>query len=86
MGVPLNHWFRTGALREHSLEMLSPRRVVERGYFRAEFVEQLFTGELPRWTFGRNRTGEILWMLLAVEQWHRIFVDGGWRDRLEVGS
>jgi asparagine synthase (glutamine-hydrolysing) len=82
MGVPLNHWFRTGALREHSMEMLSRERVLERGYFQPDFVERLFTGALPSHTFGRNRTGEILWMLLAVEQWHRLFVDGGWRDRM----
>ena len=84
MGVPLNHWFRTGDLREHSMDMLSRERLIDRGYFQPDFVEALFTGSLPHRTFGRNRTGEILWMLLAVEQWHRLFVDGGWRKRMEA--
>ena len=79
MGVPLNHWFRSGPLREHALELLSRDRLLDRGYFCPDFVQSLFTGELPAKMYGRNRTGEILWMLLAVEQWHRIFVDGEWR-------
>lgn len=76
MGVPLNHWFRATALREYTHDILRSQRARERGYFHQSFVDDLLQQHPPDYVFGRDRTGELLWMLLAVELWHRVYVDG----------
>lgn len=76
MGVPLNHWFRNTELREYTHDILRSKRAKERGYFNHGFVEGLLRRKPPSYAFGRDRTGELLWMLLAVELWHRVYVDG----------
>lgn len=75
MGVPLNHWFARTALKDFARDVLLSRRALHRGYFRRQCVETLLRGEMPRHSFGQNRSGELLWMLLAVELWHRVYVD-----------
>ncbi len=76
MGVPLNHWFRKTPLRRYAREILGSARARERGLFQQAFVDNLLAGELPLGHIGRDRTGELLWMILAVELWHRVYVDG----------
>lgn len=75
MGVPLNHWFRRTELRDFAYDMLTSKQARERGYFRGKCVRRLLKGKMPKNAFGQERTGELLWMLLAVELWHRVFVD-----------
>lgn len=79
MGVPLNHWFRQTALKGYAHDVLGSERARSRGYFRQSFVDDLLAGKPPEYGFGRNRCGELLWMLLAIELWHQVFVDGGAR-------
>ncbi|MEZ4223579.1 MAG: asparagine synthase-related protein [Polyangiaceae bacterium] len=79
MGVPLNHWFRKTALRSYTRDILGSERARQRGYFRPEFVSLLLSGSQPESHVGRDRSGELLWMLLAVELWHRVYVDGDMR-------
>lgn len=76
MGVPLNHWFRREPLRGYTREVLLSPRARSRGYFDMKFVERLVAGKSPAHAVGRDRGGELLWMLLAIELWHRVFVDG----------
>jgi asparagine synthase (glutamine-hydrolysing) len=76
MGVPLNHWFRKTRLREYTRDILSSERARHRGYFRQGFVDLLLDGDGPPDRFSRDRTGEMLWMLLAIELWHRVFLEG----------
>lgn len=76
MGVPLNHWFRREPLRGYTREVLLSPRARARGYFDMGFVERLVAGKPPAHAVGRDRGGELLWMLLAIELWHRVFVDG----------
>lgn len=76
MGVPLNHWFRREPLRGYTREVLLSPRARARGYFDMGFVERLVAGKPPANAVGRDRGGELLWMLLAIELWHRVFVDG----------
>ncbi|PRQ03119.1 asparagine synthetase B family protein [Enhygromyxa salina] len=76
MGVPLNHWFRKTRLREYTRDILTSQRARDRGYFQPTFVESLLHEEGPPQQFSRDRSGEMLWMLLAIELWHRVFVDG----------
>ena len=75
MGVPLNHWFQKTKLRDFAHDLLLSRKAVGRGYFSRKCVKNLLKGEMPRTAFGQDRSGELLWMLLAVELWHRVFVD-----------
>lgn len=76
MGVPLNHWFRRTALGPFAADILRSTKARQRGYFRQEFVDSLLDDKPMPHALGRDRTGEMLWMLLAVELWHRVFVDG----------
>ena len=76
MGVPLNHWFKKTRLRQFTRELLRSKRSVERNLFQRSFVETLLAGDLPAGHLGRDRSGELLWMLLAIELWHRVFIDG----------
>jgi len=75
MGVPLNQWFRRTALRDYTFDLLTSRSAIERGYFDPAFVRRLLRGNMPRKAIGQDRSGELLWMLLAVELWHKVFID-----------
>ena len=76
MGVPLNHWFKFTALRDYSHDLLTSKRARARGYFEPKFVDALLAGKGPEHAIGQYRGGELLWMLLAIELWHRVYVDG----------
>jgi asparagine synthase (glutamine-hydrolysing) len=76
MGVPLNHWFKVTRLRDVAMDLLGSTRARARGYFQPRFVADLLGGKGPENNIGQNRSGELLWMLLAVELWHRVYVDG----------
>ncbi len=77
MGVPLNHWFRREPLRGYTREVLLSPQARTRGWFDMHFIERLVAGKVPPTMVGRDRSGELLWMLLAIELWHRVFVDRG---------
>lgn len=76
MGVPLNHWFRKTPLKRYTRDILGSARARERGLFQQQFVDTLLAGHSPLGHLGRDRGGELLWMLLAIELWHRVYVDG----------
>jgi len=84
MGVPLNHWFRKTSLREYSFDLLTSQRAASRGYFRRPFVERLLRGDGPPNTIGKDQSGELLCMLVMIELWHQVFVDGGYARRAEL--
>ena len=75
MGVPLNHWFLRTELRDYAHDLLLSRRSRERGYFNRKLVRRLLNGQMPENAIGQNRSGEMLWMIMAVELWHQVFVD-----------
>ena len=68
--VPLAPWF-LGPLRPFVRETLLSDRSLSRGYYRPEVlrrvVEDHFNGKVDR--------GRSIWSLLAIELWHRMFVD-----------
>ena len=80
MGVPLSDWFRSSVLREYATDLLLSPCALGRGYFRPEFVRALLQGEGVPGAIGHNRSGELLWMLLAIELWHRVYVDRAGQD------
>ena len=69
--VPLTPWLK-GPLRGFVRETLLGARALGRGYFRPEVLTRLVDDHLE----GRVDRGRSLWTLLALEMWHRLFVDG----------
>lgn len=69
-GAPLEIWLQ-GPLREQICDVLTARRVRERGVFNVEFVEWLKRG-----FFGEHRElGYQLYHVFLFETWMRLFVD-----------
>jgi asparagine synthase (glutamine-hydrolysing) len=69
--VPLTPWLK-GPLAGFVRETLLGERALGRGYFRPEVITRLVEDHLE----GRVDRGRSLWTLLALEMWHRLFVDG----------
>ena len=55
-----------GELREIDGNLLSSAAIRRQGYFRAEYVEQLWQEHQAR----RRNHRKLLWMLLAFQLWH----------------
>ena len=72
--VPMGQWLR-GEARELCRDLLSPASVRRRGVFAPPAVQRL----LVEHDTGRADHGAVLWALLGVEIWHRLFVDEGAR-------
>jgi len=68
--MPISVWFRKEA-RSFVRDMLSGRAFRERGLFNSTYVEQL----LDEHDTGHADHGNLLWGLLGVELWHRLFID-----------
>jgi asparagine synthase (glutamine-hydrolysing) len=68
--VPLDRWFK-GELHAMALDVLLDATARNRGYFRPEAVNRLLN-EHER---GIGRHHAKLWALLALELWHRMFLD-----------
>jgi asparagine synthase (glutamine-hydrolysing) len=69
--VPVGAWFR-GPMRGLLQDLLLHPRAVGRGLFDEAVVRQLVSSHVA----GVARHDERLWLLLNLELWHRIFVDG----------
>lgn len=73
-GIPVASWIREDRrMREMARDVLLSSRTDQRGYFRRQFVEELFRmndveTESPYY-------GDTLWTFLVMELWHRQFVD-----------
>jgi asparagine synthase (glutamine-hydrolysing) len=70
-GLPIGEWFRR-ELRSYVQAVLLDKRCIDRGYFKKDAIQQL----LDEHIFGRVDHGYRLWILLNLELWHRIFIDG----------
>jgi asparagine synthase (glutamine-hydrolysing) len=68
--MPTSLWFRKEA-RTFVRDVLSPARLRHRGLFDSFFVEKL----LSEHEKGFADHGSLLWGLLNVELWHRLFLD-----------
>jgi asparagine synthase (glutamine-hydrolysing) len=67
---PLSGWFRREA-RSFVRDLLSPSTIRRRGLFDPRFVQQL----LDEHETGAANHGSLLWGLLGVELWQRVFLD-----------
>ena len=72
-GIPVSTWLKSDRrLRELAHDSLLSSRAFGRGYFKRDFIEDLFrkheSDDTPYY-------GDTLWTFLALELWHRQFVD-----------
>lgn len=72
-GIPVSTWMKSDKrMRELSRDTLLSSRAFGRGYFRRQFIEDLFRRhEQDDSTY----YGDTLWTFLALELWHRQTVD-----------
>lgn len=68
--VPVGEWFKN-ELAEFSRELLASPRFVGRGLFDPEYV----SGMLNQHQNGKNNFTRELRALIAIEMWHRLFID-----------
>lgn len=68
--VPLTRWF-TGPWRGLIAELLLSERCLERGYYDPDALRGVVRDHLER----RVDREQGIWLLLALELWHRLFVD-----------
>jgi asparagine synthase (glutamine-hydrolysing) len=72
-GIPVATWLKSDRrMRELSRDTLLSPRAFERGYFRREFIEDLFRKQEAD---DSTYYGDMLWTFLALEFWHRQVVD-----------
>jgi asparagine synthase (glutamine-hydrolysing) len=73
-GLPIGVWLRTDPkLHTWVRDVFSDPRTYQRGYFRRDFIEQLFVN------MQQDNTpyfGDLLWTFLMLELWHRRHVEG----------
>jgi asparagine synthase (glutamine-hydrolysing) len=69
-GVPLGEWLRS-SLKELMLDSVLSDRALARGYFRPAALREMVDSQLA----GSDRFKYLLWDLLLLERWHRIFID-----------
>jgi asparagine synthase (glutamine-hydrolysing) len=73
-GIPVAGWMKSDPrMRELLHDTLLSARALERGYFRREFIADLFR---KHETEGASTYyGDTLWTFLTLELWHRQMVD-----------
>ena len=67
--IPVAKWL-VGDLRELAGDLLSPAAIHRQGYFRAEYVQQLWQEHQAR----RRDHRKLLWTLLAFQLWHSTYM------------
>jgi asparagine synthase (glutamine-hydrolysing) len=72
-GIPVATWLKSDRrMRELARDALLSTRAFGRGYFKPAFIEELFRKhELDETSY----YGDTIWTFLALELWHRHFVD-----------
>src|SRR5205814_463235 len=68
--VPLTRWF-AGPWRGLIKDVLLTDRCLDRGYYNADVVRGIVSDHLQ----GRVDREQGIWLMLALEIWHRLFVD-----------
>jgi asparagine synthase (glutamine-hydrolysing) len=79
--MPISPWLRREA-RPFLRDILSPATLRRRGLFNPSFVERL----LGEHESGFAEHGSLLWGLLSVELWQRLFLDSQQRPERHAGA
>src|SRR6267143_3377247 len=74
--MPMSLWFRKEA-RSFLRDALSPSTLHRRGLFNPPFVEKLLRDHET----GFADHGSLLWGLLSIELWHRVYIDSHRRSK-----
>jgi asparagine synthase (glutamine-hydrolysing) len=81
-GVPLEYWFKD-ELKSYVHDTLLDGRCRARGIFRPAALERL----VQRYERGENSLSAVIWMLIILETWSRLYIDGsGWREFAMAGT
>jgi len=73
-GLPIGFWLKSHpAWHAWAKEILYDPKTYQRGYFRRDFIEQLFRNMKQDDT---PYFGDLLWVFLMLELWHRRHVEG----------
>jgi asparagine synthase (glutamine-hydrolysing) len=70
-GVPISSWLRDKKGMGRYLDLFSEPKFEQRDYFKTQVVQRLAQEHLS----GKVDHGEILWGLINLELWHRVFID-----------
>jgi len=70
-GVPVSIWLKDKQKLGAYLDLLSEPRFMQRGYFNTKEVQKLVKNHIH----GISDCGEVLWALINLELWTRIFFD-----------
>ena len=82
-GLPIGLWLKTNVrLNTWAQDVMFDPKTYQRGYFRREFIEQLF-GHMDR--DATPYFGDLLWVFLILELWHRQHVDAAGKS-LRAGA
>ena len=74
-GLPIGLWLKTEPkMHAWAQDILNDPRTYQRGYFQRSFIKQLFTNMQQDDT---PYFGDLLWVFLTLELWHRQHVEGG---------
>lgn len=75
-GLPTGLWLKSNPkFREFGKQILFDPRTYQRGYFRREFVEEIYA--LMEKDDTTPYYGDLLWPFLMLELWHRRHIEGG---------
>lgn len=77
--VPVGAWF-AGAYRGALEEFVLSPRALARGLFAPEELRRLVSAHCA----GLHKHDQRLWMLVNLELWHRLFVDGEPREAIQI--
>jgi asparagine synthase (glutamine-hydrolysing) len=77
-GFPLAHWFRN-ELREFTTNLFRASSLVAEGYFK----EEAMMAFLDEHTSGKIDHNYRIWLLLNLELWHRLFIEGQSTEELQ---
>ena len=69
--MPLEYWFK-GGLRTYGHDSLFDPRTRGRSIFQASAVERL----VQQYENGRGELAATIWMLLVLEIWYRLYLEG----------
>jgi len=81
-GVPIGRWARDDKLLGRYLKLFAEPEFTNRDYLNVGRVRQVVSEHLE----GKTDHGEVLWNLINLELWHRIFIDrqNHWVDEAVV--
>lgn len=81
-GVPLASWLRDARGLGRYLAVLRDTTFKQRGYFDQHLVD----GMIAAHTQGSADHAEILWTMINLELWFRLFIDGASRDTVDSAA